>query len=141
MVSISVLFIAIVGTAHFRYYAALGSRKAVMHSTAARIAVMLSESWQAIQGDESYDPVDHFSSDLNIEQITVGEIEYDETFTLLGSYVIVLNNTSYNAILLWKDVSAGLRALNIIVSWSQLGGKETGNNKSFKLTTYTILTE
>ena len=141
MVSISVLSIAIIGTAQFRYYAALDSRKAAIHRTAARIALTFCETWRAVKGAETYDPIDHLGSDLTITQSTVDDIEYDETFTLLGSYKVVLNGVSYYATLSSKDVSTGLRALNIIVTWSQRGGLETSYNKSFKLTTYAIVTE
>ena len=138
LVAISVLSIAIIGAAHFRYFSALDSRRAVMHSEATRIAVMLNESWRAVNGAETYDPVDDFGSGLTITGID-DDIEYDETFTLLGIYEVGLNDKTYYAILSWKDVSSGLRALNIIVTWSQRSGEEDSANKSFMLTTYVMV--
>lgn len=143
MVSISVLSIAIIGTAQFRYYAALDSRKAAMHRTAARLALTLCESWrgQGFDGTETYDPIAHLSSDLTISESDVEAVEYDDTFTLLGSYAVELNGVDYYATLSWKDVSTGLRALNIIVTWSQRGMNEGDDDKSFVLTTYTFTTD
>jgi len=141
LVAITILSIAIIGAAHFRYFSAMDSRKAVMHSEAARIAVMLSESWRAVNGVETYDPVDDFGSGLTITDIGDGDIEYDETFTLLGSYEVGLNDKTYYATLSWKDVSTGLRALNIIVAWSQRSGEEDSANNSFVLTTYVMVSD
>ena len=73
MVAISILSISFIGTAHFRYYSALDSQRAVKHSAAARIAVMLSESWQAVNDTETYNPIEHLGSDLTITQSTVPE--------------------------------------------------------------------
>ena len=131
MVSISVLSIAVIGTANLRYYAALDSRKASMHNTAARTALTLSESWRAVNGAETYDPIEHLGSDLTITQSTVPEeAAYDETFNLLESYKVVLNGTNYYVSLSWKDVSPGLKALNVIVAWAQRDEQEGGADKS-----------
>ncbi len=138
MVAISILSIAIIGTANFRYYSALDSRKAVMLNRAARVAVTLSESWRAVGGAETYDPVENLGSDIIITQSTIDEVGYDETFTLLGSYEVVLNGTAYYTTLSWKDVSTGLRALNVIVTWAQRGEQGNGTDDSFKLTTYAL---
>ncbi len=140
MVAISVLFIVIIGTANSRYHATLDSRRAAMLSTAARTAVTLSESWGAVNGVETYDPVENLGSDLTITQNPDTDVEYDETFTLLGSYTVVLNDASYDAILLWKDVSTGLRALNVVVTWPERSVQESGADKSFNLTTYALVT-
>ncbi len=138
MVAISILSIAIIGTANFRYYSALDSRKAVMLDRAARVAVTLSESWRAVGGTETYDPVENLGSDITITQSTVDEVGYDETFTLLGSYEVVLNGTAYYTTLSWKDDSTGLRTLNVIVTWAQRGEQGNGTDDSFKLTTYAL---
>lgn len=138
MVSITVLSIAIIGTANFRYYATLDSRRAAMYSTAARLAVIFDESWRAVGGADTYDPVAHLGSDLTISQLVADDIEYDETFTLLGSYTVVLNGTVYNATLFFKDVSPGLRALNVVITWPPLRDREASVDRSFRLTTYAI---
>jgi len=140
MVSISILSIAVIGTTRFRYYSALDSRKAAMHRTSARVALALCESWRATESTETYNPIGHLGSELNISQSAITNIEYDATFTLLGNYRVVLNGVDYNATLSWKDVSSGLRALNVIVSWPHRGGEESRTTESFILTNYVIIT-
>jgi len=141
MTSITILCIAIVGTANFRCYATRDSRKAFMFNRATRIAVTLSEGWRAVKGSETYNPIANLGSDLTITQSSEPEVEYDESFTLLASYKIVLNGTSYHTILAWKDVSTGLRAINVIVAWAQRGGQQSSPDNVFKLTTYALTTD
>ena len=43
---ITILLIALIGTSTFRYAAALDVRRADAHTTAARIALALGESWR-----------------------------------------------------------------------------------------------
>jgi len=62
-------------------------------------------------------------------------------FTLLGSYTVTVNGANYYITLSWKDVSTGLRALNVVVAWAQrTQGVSSLNDadKSFKLTTYAL---
>ena len=55
---------------------------------------------------------------------------------LLGSYTVTLNDVNYYAILSYKDIDTGLRALNVVVAWDQQGSQFGFPVKSFKLTTY-----
>ena len=66
MVAITIILLAIIGTSNFRYHAALDSRKANALVEASAIALLLSESWLGIQGDVNYNPVSHFSTEINI---------------------------------------------------------------------------
>ena len=138
MLAILILSVAVFGASGYRYYATLDARKADMHSTAARIGLLLCESWRGVKGAETYDPTAYFASELTITPITVPyEFEYTG-FTLLGGYAVVLNRANYYAILSWKDVDTGLRALNVVVAWApreQVG--IGGAYRSFELTTYT----
>ena len=139
MVSIVVLLAAIIGTSNLRYYAALDARKAAARIAAARIALMLCESWRGVQGAETYDPAAHLGADLAVTE-SAGP-DKPEDFTLLGSYKVVLDGINYYTTLSWKDVSSGLRALNIVVSWAQRDQGESSiddTDKSFRLTTYTL---
>ena len=100
---------------------------------------MLCENWRGLGGIETYDPAAYLGSDLTITASS-GPSEPTD-FTLLGSYTVTVNGSNFYITLSWKDVSAGLRALNIIVAWAQ---REQGTSslndadKSFKLTTYTL---
>jgi len=139
MISIVVLLVVLIGTSKFRYYSTLDSQKAAAKITAARIGLMLCESWRGVKGGETYDPTAHFGSALTITE-SAGP-DKPEGFTLLGSYTLALNGANYYTTLSWKDVSTGLRALNIVVVWAQREQGQSSINdadKSFKLTTYTL---
>ena len=137
MIAITVLIAALIGTSNFRYYSALDAKKAAAKITASRIGLMLCENWRGLGGIETYDPVTYLSSELTITTSTGPAKPGD--FTLLGSYTVTVNNANYYVTLSWKDMSAGLRALNIIVAWAQreLGTSSLNDaDKSFRLTTY-----
>ena len=144
MVAVVILLIALIGTSSFRYSAALDGRKAKAQTAAARIALMLCESWRGINGDVTFDPTALCGSDLNIGMLDAN-LDKPLDFNLLGSYAVVLDtNDSYNidyyATLSWKDVQPGLRALSVVVAWAQrdLGVDGIGGvDKSFRLTIYT----
>jgi len=140
MVAILILSVALVGASGYRYYSALDARKATMRSTAARIGLLLCESWRGIKGSDTYDPTAHLSSDLTISTITIpSQLEYP-SFTLLGGYTIALDNANYYAILSWQDVDVGLRALNIVILWAPRDQETTGiasAYKAFEITSYT----
>ncbi len=139
MIAISILLAALIGTSNFRYYSALDAKKAAAKITASRIGLMLCENWRGLGGIETYDPAAYLGSDLTITASS-GPSEPTD-FTLLGSYTVTVNGANFYITLSWKDVSAGLRALNIIVAWAQ---REQGSSslndtdRSFKLTTYAL---
>ena len=139
MIAIAILLAALIGTSNFRYYSALDAKKAAAKITASRIGLMLCENWRGLGGAETYDPATYLGSDLTITASS-GPSEPTD-FTLLGSYTVTVNGANFYITLSWKDVSAGLRALNIIVAWAQ---REQGTSslndaeKSFKLTTYAL---
>jgi hypothetical protein len=139
MIAITILVTALIGTSNFRYYSTLDAKKAEAKITASRIGLMLCESWRGLGGIETYDPVANLSSDLSITASTGPDEPGD--FTLLGSYSVTVNSANFYITLSWKDVSTGLRALNIIVSWAQREQSTSSLNdadKSFRLTTYTL---
>jgi len=139
MIAIAILLAALIGTSNFRYFSALDAQKATARITAARIGLMLCESWRGLGGVDTYDPATYFSSALTITQ-SAGP-DKPEDFTLLGSYTVTLNGANYYITLSWKDVSTGLRALNIVVAWAQREQGQSSLNdadKSFKLTTYAL---
>ena len=145
MVAVTILLIALIGTSTFRYAAAMDGRKARAHTTAARVALALGESWRGIKGDVTLDPTELGSSDMEVSVSSWNGHEKPEDFTLLGNYVVVLDeddpdSVNYYATMSWKDVQPGLRALNVNVAWAQRGrGVDDTENvdKSFGLTIYT----
>jgi hypothetical protein len=147
MIAVVILLIALLGTFTLRSTAVLDGRRANAQMTAARIALMLCESWRGINGDETYDPVTHLGSDFKVSEGS-GPANPDD-FTLLGSYTVVFDNgthvDNYMTTLSWKDIQPGLRALNVVVAWAsreQLEGAieqidGVSIDKSFELTVYT----
>ncbi len=153
MAAMAVLAIVSLGASAFRYHAALGARKADLQTTAARTALLLCESWRGASNPNTFNPTQLATTNpaLAIETITIYEGHaVPADFTLLGNYRITIDAVSYYAVLSWKDVSPGLRALNVIVAWDQRGsGPSSGGgnvydwgsvdaSKSFKLTTYVV---
>lgn len=139
MIAMTILIAALIGTSNFRYYSALDAKKAEAKIAASRIGLMLCESWRGLGGIETYDPVAYFGSDLTITTSSGPAKPGD--FTLLGSYTVTVNNANFYITLSWKDVSAGLRALNITVSWAQRQQGQSSLNdadKTFQLTTYAL---
>jgi len=146
MTAILILSVAVIGASGYRYYAALDARRAAMQMTGARVALLLCESWRGLSDPNTFDPAAQFSSELTITTATEASmLEYHykaADFTLLGVYTVAANGVIYYAVLSWKDVGSGLRALNVVVVWP-LQGQIDSNYldydacKSFKLTTYT----
>lgn len=145
MAAILILSVAVIGTSGYRYYTTLDARKADMQATAARVALMLCESWRGVKGDENYDPTTHFGYELQITTIDDSDIIYaaPNGFTALGYYQILLNDFPCHMTMSWQDVSSGLRALNVIVSWPQRASYSQSyvlsddiSEKTFRLTTY-----
>ena len=139
MVAITVLAVAAVGASAYRYYSTLDVRRADMRTTAARIALLLCESWRGTGGDINYDPTAHLGTDLTITSISLPSRFQYTGFTSLGAYRFDTDAISYYAFLSWKDVSAGLRALNVVVAWAQrdTGPATIGDvDKTYSVTTY-----
>lgn len=139
MIAMTILIAALIGTSNFRYYSAMDARKAEAKITASRIGLMLCENWRGLGGTSTYDPVAFLSSELNIAASS-GPTQ-PSGFTLLGSYTVTVNDVNFYITLSWNDVSPGLRALNIIVSWAQreLGQSSLSDaDKVFQFTTYVL---
>jgi hypothetical protein len=139
MIAICILAISVVGASAYRYCSTLDSRRADMRSAAARIGLLLCENWRGVKGSESWDPAAHLGSDLTITSVDSPPAQLSaDDFTTLGAYTVSLDGINYYAGLSWKDVSSGLRALNVVVVWSQrdTGGDIDDADKLFRLTTY-----
>jgi len=138
MLAIFILVVAVLGASGYRYYAALDARKADLQTTAARTASLLCESWRGVSDPNTFDPIQLANSALAIE---TGYDGHDgpavpADFTSLGIYRITIDGVNYYAVLSWKDILQGLRALNVIVAWNPRGSQSELPDKLFKLTTY-----
>ncbi len=138
MTTAVVLVVAVLGISGYRYYAAMDCRKAETDATAGRIAALLSESWQGMEGTLSYDPTTHGSSYLTVSS-SAGPAKPAD-FTWLTSFKAVSNDYEYYVTLSYKNISPGLRALNVLVAWSQskhAAGSPAETNRTFSMTKYT----
>ena len=143
MAAIVILAIAVLGAGGYRYYSALDARKAADQSTAARVALLLSENWRDLGYDRTadYDPAAYFASDseMTVEDSHVGP-PYASGFTALGKYQIFVKDVPYYAALSYRNDAADLRTLNAVVGWApnrnSVDGATIRIDKTFKLTTY-----
>jgi len=139
MAAILVLTVAVPA---YRYHATLDVRKADLKTTGARIGCLLCETWCGVGDPNSFNPVSHFGTDPAIESLTAPQGPGTPSGHMsLGTYKITVDGVDYRATLFWKDVSAGLRALSVIVVWewdqqTQSMGSNIPISKSFRLTTY-----
>jgi hypothetical protein len=149
MGAILVLTVAVLGSSAYRYYAALDTRKADLQTTAARVGSLLCETWRGASEPNSYDPVAYFGTDLAIEDLYIPDtgghrFPAHTGSTRLGAYRIVAEDDSYNAMLTWRDIYPGLRALNVVVIWGEQEDSYSSTNYSgrpnnvFRLTTYML---
>ena len=139
LLAVAVVSVAAVGTSRLRYYAALDSHRAARQITAARAAELLCESWRAVQGAETYDPLACFDPGLAITQHPkIAGLPGEGGFTELGSYKLIFNNSDYYATLSWKDVG-GLRALNVAVAWAERDQGQDDTDSVFQFTAYTTI--
>lgn len=139
MNAIAILSIAVLGASAYRYGATLDTRKADVYIAATRVGHLLSESWRGLQGSETYDPATLLGAGLTITP-SQGPAA-PEGFTPLGSYGITLDNVAYNATLSWKDVSSGLRALHVALTWALGNQNQNESNPvggSLAFTTYVL---
>lgn len=148
MCAIVILTVAVLGSSGYRYYSTLDARKADMRIAASRIGLLLCEGWRGVKGTNTYDPTSYSGSGLAITAVgnetvsfTPGAVNY-YYFTQLGNYRVVSAGNDYYAVLSWKDVDTGLRALNVVVLWSLSEKGEgtfanAGRLRSLDLTTYT----
>ena len=137
IVAMLVIAIAVLGTMSLRYQSRLDNRWAEVGMAAARLGLMLAETWRGEGGNETFDVVTTFGTDVNIET-SEGPAE-PSGFTLVGKYHTVLNSIDCYTTLSYKDIYADFRALNVIVTWEQRSTEvilADETDKAFALTVY-----
>ena len=139
MAATAILTIAVTGVSGYRYYSSLNARWAAEQTNAARIGQLFCGSWAGVEGNEAYNPIEHLSSDLEMETLAP-PVSLPPDFVLLGRYRTTLGGVAYDCVLTWKDVSPELRALRVRVEWD-LRQEDPSNPdntlvKSFSIITY-----
>ena len=138
LMAATILSIAVLGGITYRYYSALDGRRAILHSTASRAALLLCESWHGEGGSTSYNPVSHLTSD-NFTISAGSGPDVPAGFTLLGKYQIQYDGIICYATLSWKDVQTQLRALSVVVAWAARDKAQNSlsdMDRQFALTNY-----
>ncbi len=118
MLAAAIVSIAVIGGISYRYYSSLDARRANIHATTARVALMLCESWGGTNGSLAYDPVAHLDSDLLTITADDGQAA-PAGFTTLSSHKLIVSDITCYATLSFRDVDTNLRALNVRVAWQR----------------------
>lgn len=156
MVCSVILLVALLGASEYRYHATLDGKKAARRAEAARVGLVLCESWRGVDGSETYDPMAHLSATMPIAVPATGDSDYEDfdylsysdpapaDFTELGRYRVESSQGNCYPVLMWRDISSDLRALTVLVYWpprdvsaSEDVYSRVNGYKQFKLTTYT----
>jgi len=109
-----------------------------VNMTAARIGLLLLETWEGSGGRLDYDPVTVFGSELTISEDTSGP-DSPGGFTKLDSYRVLANRADFLITLSYKNGTENEpNALNASIGWIQnsQGEGSSDYNKTFRLTTY-----
>jgi len=131
MLSLLVFMVVALGSANYRYLAALDLRNAEQQLAGVDLAVTLLGTWQGMGGAESFGPDKQLSSHLKISPAK-GDAT-PKGYLLLGAYDVVVDDRTYRSTLYWRDVESDLRELGVVVSWPLGDGQR---RKAFQLTGY-----
>lgn len=139
-IALVLLLLATLGTTAYRYHVALNTQKAEKQATAARVALLICESWKGEKGRETYDAVANFDSMLTISDSVTGP-SVPIGYTDLETYQVTSKGINFFVTLSWKQVSANLRELNIQVAWGHRTHGTTAfssDDKIYSLTTQVV---
>lgn len=141
MIAAMVLVIGFMGAMQLRYGVRLSVRQGELQASAARASLLLAENWRGASNPSAFDPVGLTSSDGSSLVITTSADApgVPTGFTAYGKYRVMVEDSCYYGILSYKDVAAGLRALNVTLAWEQRGAGVTAyadTDKTFTLTSY-----
>lgn len=139
-IALVLLLLATLGTTAYRYHVALNVQKAEKQATAARVALLICESWKGEKGSEMYDAVANFDSMLTITDSAAGP-SVPSGYTDLETYQVTSKGINFFVTLSWKQVSANLRELNVQVAWGHRTHGPTdfsNDDKIYSLTTQVV---
>jgi type II secretory pathway pseudopilin PulG len=145
MISILIVMILVTGAMGYQYASTRDVKVSEVQAAAARIGMLLLESWKGQQGDTSFDPVDVFNSEMTIQTSATGPDVPDNAagapLIKLGSYEIILNNIHYYVTLSY-DTESTLEPmlLNAVISWRRDYGQGdlTGDELLVRYSTFLV---
>ena len=122
MISILIVMILATGATGYQYASTRDVKISEVQATAARIGMLLLESWKGQQGDTSFDPKDTFDSEITIRNSSIGPAVPDSSLGTplmkLGSYEIILKNVHFYVTLSYDEASSTEpMLLNAAVTW------------------------
>lgn len=137
MISVLIVTILATGAMGYQYTSTRDVKISEVQATAARIAMLLLESWKGQQGDTEFDPADTFASEMTIQNAITGPDAPNGSLgaplTTLGSYEIIVNNVYYYVTLSYDDESESEpMILNATIAWRRdYGQGELDGDESF----------
>ena len=145
MISILIIMILATGALGYQYASARDVKISEVQAAAARIGMLLLESWKGMGGDTSFDPVDVFGSEMTIQTSMIGPEAPDNSdglpLTKLGSYEIILNNIHYYVTLSYDDASTQEPTLlSAVITWRRDYGQGdlTGDELVVRYSTFLV---
>jgi type II secretory pathway pseudopilin PulG len=145
MISILIVMVLVTGAMGYQYASTRDVKISEVQASAARIGMLLLESWKGRQGDTSFDPVDVLDSEMTIQTSLIGPEVPDNaagaSLMKLGSYEIILNNVHYYATLSYDDESSlEPMLLNAVVAWRRDYGQGdlTGDELFVRYSTFLV---
>ena len=145
MISILIVMILATGATGYQYASTRDVKISEVQATAARIGMLLLESWKGQQGDTAFDPEDVFGSEMAIQNSTVGPNVPDGSMgtpmVKLGSYEIILKNVYYYVTLSYDEASSTEpMLLNAAVTWRRDYGEGEleGDELSVRYSTFLV---
>lgn len=145
MLSILIIMILSTGAMGYQYASARDVKISEVQAGAARIAMLLLESWKGHQGTVSFDPVDVFSGTMTLQTSGTGPSVPNNAaggaLMLLGSYEVMLSGVTYYVTLSYEPESASEpMVLNAAVTWRRdySPGTLNGDELSVRYSTFVV---
>lgn len=145
VISILIIMVLATGAMGYQYYSVRDVNLSEVQATAVRMSMLLLEAWKGEQGDETFDPVSAFETQITISSSMTGPaVPTDKggaSLTLLGYYEIEVQGTYYYAALSWKAASSlEPKVLNVTTTWRRDYGEGElqGNELSVQYSTFYV---
>lgn len=145
MISIVIVMVLVTGAMGYQYASTRDVKVSEVQASAARLGILMLESWKGQQGETSFDPVDVFESQMTIQTSSVGpevpDGAIDSPLIKLGSYEIILKDITYYVTLSYDEASTTEpMLLNAAITWRRDygAGELEGNELFVRYSTYYV---
>ena len=145
VISILIIMVLATGAMGYQYYSVRDVNLSEVQATAVRMSMLLLEGWKGVQGDEAFDPVSAFETQITISSSMAGPaVPTDKggaSLALLGYYEIEVQGTYYYTALSWKAASSlEPKVLNATTTWRRDYGQGAlqGDELSVQYSTFYV---